>query len=263
MMRAVVTATVCMLAGPGLAWASDFPTSDAEVNYGGLHASATRIDGSDEPGDTRALGFATRSFGYANRDWLTVHREGHGRLGGGTGGLEGEIAALLRGGLRVPLAPWHGPILRGGVRLRIGGNNVIYHSQLELPHAQLGYQILTERTLLEVAAHGGPTLAGHFEAVRAERPLGLRPGLGAELALHHRPFRFDVSWLRWWPRTYGPAQGPLDRIEATTCLSAWKVGLCQELRVFVGELATVSGRRFTDARAIQTSVTLGWSSSKR
>ena len=54
--------------------------------------------------------------------------------------------------------------------------------------------------------------------------------------------------------------GALDRLDVTTCLTAWKLGFCNQLRLYRGDLASEDGIGFPATRAFSTSLMLGWSS---
>ncbi|MEM1029830.1 MAG: hypothetical protein AAGN82_05735 [Myxococcota bacterium] len=254
-----VVASVCAAGQP--AHADEFPVQEAQVTYSGLRGQAFVRDGIGPNERSHGLLFASRSLGTATVDGLTVHRDVTGALGWGTADFVGEIGGVIRGGYRFDVGPTHGPFGRGGVRGFLGGNDLWFHSHVEVPHAQLGYQWLDDRTFFEVAFDGGLSALGHFEAANdQERPLTLVPGWGAELVVHHRPIRLDVVWLRFQPPNFGPATGPLDRLDVNTCLTAWKLGLCNQFRFYRGDLASETGTSFPATRAFSASLTLGLSS---
>ncbi len=247
--------------GEGLAQAPAFAVQDAQVTYGGVRGGAFLAESDGTTRRSHGVSASTRSLGTVTQDGLTVHRDITAALGYGSAGLVGEVGGVVRGGYRFALAPTHGPFVRGGVRGFFGGNDIWFHSHLELPHAQLGYQLLSREILLEVAAAGGLSLLGHYQAGDGgERPLSLTPVWGSELALHHRPVRLDIAWLRFQPSAYGPAKGPLDRLDATICLSVWRLGLCNQLRYYRGNLATEEGLPVTDTQALSASLMIGFTS---
>lgn len=258
-MRGALVASMMLVAGP--ASAEEFPLQDAQVTYTGLRGQVFTVTGSGPADRSHGLSVASRSLGTVTQKGLTVHRDITAALGYGTSSLEGEVGGVVRGGYRFDVGPTHGPFARGGVRGFIGGNDLWFHSHLEVPHAQLGYQLLDESTFFELAFDGGLSAVGHFQAgTGGERPLTLVPGWGAELALHHRPVRLDVVWLRFQPREFGPATGALDRLDVTTCLTAWKLGFCNQLRLYRGDLASEDGVGFPATQAFSASLMLGWSS---
>lgn len=253
---------LCLTLWASPATAEEFPVQDAQVTYAGLRGSAFTVEGSGPTARSHGLTGASRSMGTVTQDWLTVHRDISAAFGYGTSGIEGEVGGVVRGGYRYALAPTHGPFVRGGVRGFVGGNDLWFHTHAEVPHAQLGYQLLSGETLFEVAFDGGLSVAGHYQAgAGGERPLTLVPGWGAELALHHRPVRLDVVWLRLQPRSFGPASGPLDRLDVTTCLTAWRLGFCQQFRFYEVDLASEEGMLFAGTQAFSGSLMLGLATS--
>jgi len=240
-----------------------FHTADAQVGLNGLRVTSQRITGSDADGLDHSVGWAFRTLGYAQDDWVSVHREEHGHLGGGSAGFHGELGALLRGGLRWPFGTSHGPLIRGGIQLYVGGNDWLYHSMFELPHGQVGYQVLTDSLLLELGMQGGFTLLGHLAAGdEAERSLGQVPDWGAAAALHVNPVRIDLWWRRFEPGAEGDATGPIDTGRAQICGSAWVLAICGEGRLAMGEQDLGDGRGAESVTARQLMLTIGLGNSR-
>jgi len=261
----VATTALTILAFAGWAQGADpaFHTADAQVGLNGLRVTSQRLRGTDADGLDHSVSWAFRTLGYAQDDWVSVHREEHGQLGGGSAGFHGEIGALLRGGIRWPLGLDHGPLLRGGIQLYVGGNDWLYHSLVELPHGQVGYQVLTEDVLFELGMQGGFSLLGHLAAGdEAERSLGQVPDWGAALALHVNPVRIDLWWRRFEPGAEGDASGPVDTARAQLCGTAWYLALCGEGRLFLGEQDLGDGRGSDRLLARQLMLTVGLSSSR-
>lgn len=113
-------------------------------------------------------------------------------------GITGEMAIDIAAGTHVMFGPAHGPVMRGGLRARLFGNDAIYDSLIELPQAQLGYQYLAGPLQLEIAARGGLMLDGRLFLPSVRHDFGLQPEFGAYATMRYAWLRADLewSWLR-------------------------------------------------------------------
>ncbi|MEM9693269.1 MAG: hypothetical protein AAGA56_12040 [Myxococcota bacterium] len=240
---------------------SQVPVADAQVSWTGLRGTSMLLRDTDRPGDSQGIGLGGRSFGHVTRDYLTVQRDSHFYAAWSEADFEGEAWGLVRAGGHLPVGSSDGFVFRGGARAGITGNDIFLHTQVELPHAQVGYQWLEEDLLIEVAGQGGFTLWGHYRSGDdARRALNLTPSWGAEVVFHRPPFRADAAWSRFQARRRGPVDGPFDRVRGAVCLLPWKLSLCTEFRVYRADLANGAGAAFNGHETYQGFVTLGISS---
>ncbi len=127
------------------------------------------------------------SRGLSGRVWL------QGGLGAGSTGFEGELGGGLSIGGYIPIDAIDegaGPFARLGFDGEMMGNQELYVSWFELPQARAGFQI--GNSALEIGAHSGIVLAGHFNlGYAARRDEGVSVEYGPYLALGP----IDISWM--------------------------------------------------------------------
>jgi hypothetical protein len=239
---------------------SDFLTSGARLSVAGIRGSALLVTGSDAPGHTGGVMAASRSEAYAQDRWLTIHRLQYAGLGWGSGGLEGETGGMLDAGVRFAAGKLHGPFIRGGTEGYAGGNRRVYSAFLELPRAQLGYQILTGTLLLEAGGGAGAMLLGRYSAGdHATRDLNLSLAWGGHIAVHRAPIRFDASIKR--VEAGGIRLGhPVYFIRAATCSHAGRFAMCSDLRYLRGDLRAPDGGLSRGAASLYAGFMVGLAS---
>jgi hypothetical protein len=163
----------------------------------GIRATSLRVRGSDADGSTLGLTFAGSAEKYETWEDVTARTSSFFALGGGSGAVEGGLGADLSIGYRATLARHQGPLVRVGIGGELGGNSKLYFSRLELPQLQLGYQYVDGATVLELAARGGPILAGRYNTGDSGvRTLGASFEWGGYAAAHSRFGRVDLSMMR-------------------------------------------------------------------
>lgn len=238
----------------------------------GLSATGTRVDSSSDdatriataPGgsDVNAL-LGVRSLYYrTHAEGWTSRTRGGWRLGGGSAGLEGELAAQLSAGYRLPLAEHHGPFVRVGGSAELLGNDRFYWSRISLPEAHGGYQWLADDSHLELHALSGWYLAGHFHLVRqAFRDITRARSLGARLALGIGSMHAEVTYLRLTHGSHAP-KAPISTLDALACVVFGAPVLCAEVRYFDGVLAERRGNGRFDAQVGYAGVTFGFGPQK-
>jgi len=240
--------------------AADFVASGARLSVAGVRASSLTVRGSDADDRTLGVVFSSRTEGYAQDGWVSVHRLQYASLGGGSGGLEGELGGLIEGGARIPLGGRHGVVVRGGVQAYLGGNDTLYSSLLELPRGAVVYQLLSRRVLLEAGAQGGLVLLGRYDAGDdAGRALGVSFDWGAYLALQHAPVRLNAGLMRIEARSTGSGR-PVDILGGTLCTYAGKLALCTDARYLRGDLGGPEGARHEGAESFYLGFMIGLAS---
>lgn len=187
-------------------------------------------------GSTLGLAFAGTAEKYETWEDVTARTSSFFALGGGSGAVEGGLGADLAVGYRAAIAPHQGPFVRIGIGGELVGNNKLYFSRLELPQLQLGYQYVRGPTVFELAARGGPILAGRYNTGdSASRTLGASFEWGGYAAAHSRFGRVDVTMMRIEAQS---APGtPVDVARGSVCgYVANTVALCADGSFFRGDV---------------------------
>jgi hypothetical protein len=159
---------------------------------------------------------------------IIVHLTNEMEIGGGSSTrgsqFQGTLAMALLGGYRFPVGRYHGPFVRGGIDLRFSGNDMIYHSLLELPRADVGWQFLKGRkTQAEIAATAGLGMTGRHDLGNGERKLDVSFANGATASFLIGPVRFLGGWTHVTPQGVG---GGVDWVDAAMCGTAKSLVLC-------------------------------------
>ena len=205
-----------------------------EAGASGVRVSRVMLDGSDDDSSGSGWGaeFAGESESYGIVGLYTAREAGFGYIGGGAAGFEGGVGLDLAWGVRIPAGRYHGPFFRAGVRGWLLGNDALYSSFLELPQMQLGYQLLTSSSVLELGWRAGPVLAGRYNTgQQAYRKLGKSFEVGGYAALHARPVHFDFGLTRVLENEH---EGPLNMLEGKLCGDASMVRFCTDGRYYQG-----------------------------
>jgi len=221
------------------------------VGLFGLRASEAKVLGHDAKA-TLALASLSTSY-VTSRDGGVSARAGHfALLGGGRGGMEYGLGLDLGFGLYHPLGDGHGPFSRIGGRGFVHRSPVLYASLVELPQLQLGYQLLRRSLHLELAARGGPVLAGRVSPEDERRRLGGSFEWGGHAALRGGPLDLELEFSHVEPRE-GERDGGVDVLSALFCGGARYLGACFDARVFRGATERADSR----ATSVLFGVTLG------
>ncbi len=227
----------------------------------GLRVSETNLRLEDRT--TTAFGalFALNDHQYATLSDLTSRLREFAFIGGGSGDFEGGLGGDVAFGWRARVGPNHGPFARLGLRGELLGNDVFYRSTLELPVAELGYQLLRDRTLLiEVALSAAPVLVGRYNVEgAAARALGGSFAWGGHLALALDAIHLEAGYSRLEPKP-DSVYGALDTLNAALCGSAGFVAACGDLRFLRGDVHALAPDAIVPARTFYLGAFLGVSS---
>ena len=222
----------------------------------GVRAAVTdvRLTGADDR--TWGVMLAGRGESYVS-DGFGSGRATHGfAIGGGSGGFEGALDLGLAAGFRVPITADFGPFLRIGGRGWLAGNSTLYTSFLELPEGQVGLQVASGRSLLEVAGRGGPVLAGRYDpGDGGYRALGSSFEYGGHLAIHLAPLRLHGAFRRVDARRTGDGT-PVDVWTGDVCL-VWGLALCADVQRWQGNVALAGA--FHGAASTYAGLLIGFS----
>lgn len=181
------------------------------------------------------------------------------RLGGGTFGTEGAIAADIGLGTRFDLTKEMGPYIRGGLRGHYIGSERLVLSLIEVPTGSFGFQYLSNEDpklplLVEVGGRGGFAAAGRFnvdDARRVVRP-ALEVGMHASIGVGPVHFEGDYSYLH----PHGQPSSPIEVLGAAVCVRIVSFGACIDGQQFASEtiLPDTTTRR---ERVVQLGLLLG------
>lgn len=200
----------------------------AERGVVGVRGALTR--GQAGGVNQNATGLVVAGYGDAFRgDGVLSARASHAfAIGGGTGGFEGALGGLFAFGLRVPLGAHGGAFARGAFRGELLGNDAFYFSRLELPEAQVGYQLITRDVQFEAGATLAPVLAGRFRVgAAATRDLGGTLAAGGFATVQTDRVQLSLDLLS--VATDGES-GAVRMAQGSLCLRAVPLGLCGDLR---------------------------------
>ena len=219
------------------------------------------IHGSDADATTTGFLFALDPDIVVTDDYLTRRSTWFMAIGGGSDGLEGQLESASRIGVRGYFGEDHGPFARAGLGFQFLGNNKIYRSQFELPAVDVGYQLLNEDMLFEVAAVGSLVLGGRFYlGDSAERRIDTEPAAGASVTLQIDPVRLYATGQRIFAKQTGPGT-PIDQVQAQLCVEPFEdVIVCGHGGYHQGavEYPASAGGGFHDAHVTYVGATIGY-----
>jgi hypothetical protein len=185
--------------------------------------------GGTETGFALALAASDYFDGAVNRRVSLEARVGE------SSGVEGSVRADAAVGYRFDLDPWYGFFVRGGVRGRLYGTERLSLSSLEVPQAQVGFQVWPTKetkadsplgpiSLLEVAGRASAGLVARAEVDTYSRHLKPTPTLGGHLALTVKMFAMNVEYARFLPN--GASTSPIDDAGASLCAFGKLLAMC-------------------------------------
>jgi hypothetical protein len=226
---------------------------------GGLSLRPTLTAVSDGRGGGRALGLTAGGrldAALTTARGVTARAHAAMFLGGGGAGLEGVLGGTFDVGWRAPVAETHGPVVRAGLLGLLAGNDLIYDSRLELPRAQIGYQVFADEVFVEAGLQPGAVLAGRF-APRdgGARELGGTFDAGAYVTWWSRWLRLDLEARRFVGRGGEGRRGSGELVGAL-CTRAGPVYACLDGRHERGEVPGGDGT-YATARATYAGALVG------
>jgi hypothetical protein len=178
-------------------------------------------------------------------------------IGGGGAGFEGTLFGNMTGGVRIPVAERHGPIIRAGALGYLRGNDAFYASLFELPELELGYQYLRGRTVIEIGATSGVLLIGRQRIGEAEtRHLGGGLEVGAYAALQVPWVRLGLRAMRL-PTNDGLASA-VRVAEGTLCVVAAPFAVCGDARAMATDAMVFPGALPSEVSALYGGFSFGF-----
>lgn len=234
--------------------------SDVELSVTGIRPSVTRVANGSTTTTDLGVAFAGAADGYALKD--TAHTQAQWVLGGGQAGFEGMLAGVIELGYRANVTEKTGPFGRAGFDGRLQGNDRLYFSALELPRMSLGWQFMSQKTVLEMGGRAGPILTGRFNpGDDGVRSISGSMEVGAFASMQFDFIRLEANAMRIDAKKTGD-HSPVDIGHAALCGIAGKLGICVDMTMFRGS-ARFGGppgsptAHFDQAVATYAGITLG------
>ena len=228
----------------------------SDVSTVGLRGGLTRVRFGDARRRNLSLTLSGRREGYGLEHDVAIRVANTFALGGGQGGVEGHLGMAVAAVYRAPVAKDHGPMTRLAAEGLVQASPALFHSLLEAPELQLGYQYLSPGKLAEAGLKSGYVLAGYYRADDGNRPLGASFEWGAFANVNVDPFRLRGTLTRILAGAPSPA---LNVLEAEVCSRARPVVFCADTQVFFGETGDRSRATLQPSRAAQFGITIGFS----
>lgn len=215
---------------------------------------------------TRAVASSQDGWGVTGGLWATqvVNVEGlsmetglAAAIGGGQGGLRGQLVARYLVGWRGYVTDWQGPFVRVGAESQSFDS---YLSFLSVPVGVVGYEVIEDRVAFDVGLHGAFAASGGYGVYRgASRDVSDSPVLGAYAWIIAGPAQAGIRWDRLLPHDEGPlGRAPIDDLVTSACF-ATRVALvvCANLDIASGPAAVPGTPALFGTTAIVQSISLG------
>jgi hypothetical protein len=228
----------------------------------GIRGSALTVSGSDHDATTHGLSFWVSGTSYGAVGSMGRTRATFfGGLGGGSGGFEGALGGSSAIGLRLPVTDDQGPVARLGIDGFLMGNDTYYHSSLQFPQAQLGYQVLTRgEGVFEIGGTAAPVLDGRLDVgTDARRKLGGSLGVGGYASFQQSGFAGNLGWSRVFAQS-DPGT-PVDWLTLDVCFAVG-IGVCFDARYMRGDVVYGAPAQVSQADARYLGLTLGFGGTK-
>jgi hypothetical protein len=231
------------------------------VGTTGISGMVTASSGGNATDRLGSLGLSSRRAGFAYDRGLDIRVSNTFELGAALHDravdFHGGFGFELAGGYRFHVADTHGPFIRGGFQTFIAGDPLVYQSLLELPQAQLGYQYLAGKALLEAAGRTGLSIFGRSDTgYHASRHLDQVLDIGGMATAKMGPVLLAAEWSHFLPRDEGAA---IDWLTVSLCGIVHKVAVCTDARLVAGDVF-VAANEPVASRVTQVGLTVGSSS---
>ena len=249
---------------PRQAEEAEKPGWDLDSETLGLRGSTLGVQGGDR--EARTYGVNVASMGVSNyaRSLLNYRAVGHSLLGGGSGGLEGELGGTVAVGVGFLIDGKQGPFVRIGVRGYILGNDSFFHSNIEFPQGSVGWHLGSRQGfMLEAGLTTGAMLDGRFNVGdEGRRRLGSSGAFGAYVDAFIGPLVGTAEWVR--TRAVSDPGTPVDAIDGHLCLSTGRdkketgLALCFDGRHTRGDVLFGSPIQTSAASTTYFGLTIGF-----
>jgi hypothetical protein len=180
-------------------------------------------------------------------------------IGGGQGGLRGQLDARFLLGWRGYVTDWQGPFVRVGPEIQSSSS---FLSFLSAPAGVVGYELVDSRVAFDVGLHGAFVANGTYGVYKgASRDVSDSPMFGAYAWVITGPARAGLRWDRLWPHDQGTlGHTPIDDVRTSACLAARRFALilCANLDITSGPAAIPSVPALFETTGVVQSVSLGF-----
>lgn len=240
------------------------PGWDLDAETLGLRGSTLGVSGGDREARTYSLNVASMGVSNYAGSIFTYRATGLSLLGGGSGGLEGQLGGTLAVGLGFLIDGKQGPFARVGVRGYILGNDSFFHSNIQFPEASVGWHLGSRHGfLLEGGLTAGPMLDGRFNVGdEGRRRLGSSGAFGAYVDAFIGPLTGTAQWVR--TSAVSDPGTVVDAIDGHLCLSTGRskketgLALCFDGRHTRGDVLFGSPIQTSAAATTYFGLTIGF-----
>jgi hypothetical protein len=199
------------------------------------------------------------AYGVTNVEGISIETGFAAAIGGGQGGLRGQLVGRYLIGWRGYVTDWQGPFVRVGAESQ---SFVSYLSYLSAPVGVVGYEFVDKRVAFDVGLHGAFAASGGYGVYRgASRDVSDSPVLGIYAWMIAGPAQAGIRWDRLWPHDEGPlGRAPIDDVVTSACLATGRFALivCGNLDIASGPAAVPGAPVLFGTTAIVQSITLGF-----
>jgi hypothetical protein len=231
--------------------------SSAKLLLLGVSAQTSRAVASSRDGWGVTGGLWTS--GVTGVEALSIETGLAAAIGGGQGGLRGQLDARFLVGWRGYVTDWQGPFVRLGPELQSLGS---FLSFLSAPAGVVGYELVANRVAFDVGVHGAFIANGSYGIYKdASRDVSDSPMFGAYGWMTAGPAQAGVRWDRLWPHDQGPlGQTPIDDLRTSACVAARRFALilCANLDITSGPAAIPATPALFGTTGIVQSISLGF-----
>jgi hypothetical protein len=198
------------------------------------------------------------SFVVSNVEWRSSEVGLAAALGGGAGGLRGQLDARLLFGWRGYVTDWQGPFVRVGGELQTFGSFLTWVSA---PAGVVGYELIDPRGALEVGLHSAFAASASYAVYRgSSRDVSDSLVFGAHAWMIAGPVQGGFRWDRLWPHDHAPlGRDPVDDLRSSACVAMGRFALlvCANLDIVSGPAVVPRGPALFETAGISQSISVG------
>jgi len=230
--------------------------SNAGALFLGVSAASARAVATSS--DTWSVTGGISGCRVANLEWRSTEANFAAAIGGGRGGLTGQLDGRLLFGWRGYVTDWQGPFVRVGYEGRLFGSSLPF---LSIPAGVVGYEVIDGRIALDVGLHGAFAESAFYGVYRgASRDVSDSPLFGAYAWMIAPPIQAGLLWDRLSPHDSGPlGHAPIDDVRTSACIAAGRFALlmCANLELTSGPAVVPTGSALFGTAAVVESISIG------
>lgn len=216
----------------------------------------------------RAVASSRDGWGITGGLWTSFVNNVEGRssetalsaaIGGGPGGLAGQLDARFLVGWRGYVTDWQGPFVRVGVESQAFGSFLTF---LSAPAGVAGYELIAGRLAIDVGLHGAfAASAGYQVYSGASRDVSDSPVFGPYAWMIAGPAQAGLRWDRLWPHDAALlGHDPIDDLRTSACVAAgpFALVLCANLDIISGPVWVASRPHLFETTGFAQSISVGF-----